>query len=151
MQELQYSRLVADILNQKHWLKATVAGPLAQLRTSCNNREAARGPESGRQGGAALLPFGGLAVDEGVFGWAVAVAMSRSFGLKRCAFGSCGLAGLDLLALWSCESSSCEACPVGCAWVETWMRPRAVCAEVSMRASYGSCDGPDPVMQDPCS
>ncbi len=113
MQELQYSRLVADILNQKHWLKATVAGPLAELRNSLEDRGEAGGPELGGQGGAALPPFGGLAVGEGVFGWAVAVAMSRSFGLKRWAFDSSGLTGMDLLALWSCESSTCEACPVG--------------------------------------
>eukprot|EP00198_Chlamydomonas_reinhardtii_P002671 XP_001692007.1 lysine N-methylase [Chlamydomonas reinhardtii] len=99
--ELQYGTLVQDIRNQKYWLRhvgchllpqltggqqeaegegvaasqGVVEGPMAQGRAQEGPRAAATtsGPS----------PFGGLAVDEELFGWAVAVAMSRCFGLSR--------------------------------------------------------------------
>jgi hypothetical protein len=45
---------------------------------------AAAGPEGAPTAAATCTnPFGGLEVDEELFGWAAAVAMSRCFGLSR--------------------------------------------------------------------
>ena len=107
-----------DIRNQKYWLRhvgchllpqltggqqeaegegvaasqGVVEGPMAQGRAQEGPRAAATtsGPS----------PFGGLAVDEELFGWAVAVAMSRCFGLSRCGGRARRRPGTDALQVW---------------------------------------------------
>ncbi|KAG2442493.1 hypothetical protein HXX76_002579 [Chlamydomonas incerta] len=96
--ELQYGALVQDIHNQKYWLRHVGCQLMPRLTGGEAEAEAeaeAQGVAVGQaQGGAkagpgaaavasSASPFGGLVVDEELFGWAAAVAMSRCFGLSR--------------------------------------------------------------------
>ncbi|GIL84581.1 hypothetical protein Vretifemale_13237, partial [Volvox reticuliferus] len=112
VEELQYGNIVQDIRNQKYWLKHVstevlsrrphgtdipVAPPSSSSSSSSSSAAAAAATEpsmvaaaaaaTGKPGSAltpaAPDPFGGLVVDGELFGWAVAVAMSRCFGLTR--------------------------------------------------------------------
>ncbi|KAG2448261.1 hypothetical protein HYH02_006845 [Chlamydomonas schloesseri] len=75
--ELQYGALVQDIRNQKYWLRHV--GCQLMPRLTGGGQQAEGEP----QPGTCTNPFGGLEVDEELFGWAAAVAMSRCFGLSR--------------------------------------------------------------------
>ncbi|KXZ41159.1 hypothetical protein GPECTOR_710g862 [Gonium pectorale] len=97
--ELQYGSLVHDVRNQKYWLARVAREVLAggggggrELPSPAGEERTARsggGGGSGEGSGRAGAPFRGLAVDEGLLGWAVAVAMSRCFGLSRSRAHTC--------------------------------------------------------------
>ncbi|GIL66007.1 hypothetical protein Vafri_19649 [Volvox africanus] len=94
VEELQYGNVIQDIRNQKYWLNHVTKEVFGRLShgtevpgASVSAAAAAAAAAAGRCGSAstpaALDPFGGLVVDAELFGWAVAVAMSRCFGLTR--------------------------------------------------------------------
>ncbi|GLI59103.1 hypothetical protein VaNZ11_000934, partial [Volvox africanus] len=95
VEELQYSNVQQDIRNQKYWLNHVSTEVLGRLphgtdvpgasvsTVSVVSAAAAAGRCGSSSASAVPDPFRGLAVDAELFGWAVAVTMSRSFGLTR--------------------------------------------------------------------
>jgi hypothetical protein len=81
--ELQYGSIVQDVQNQKYWLRSVSSEVLGRLQHAPLASEAPSTAAVAQSPVAAA--FGGLGVDPELFGWAVAVAMSRCFGLRRCA------------------------------------------------------------------
>ncbi|KAJ9509370.1 hypothetical protein QJQ45_001814 [Haematococcus lacustris] len=65
LQELQYAPLQEDVLNHKYWREEWWRQELAALAGSAHD------------------PFNGLPITAAMFGQAVAVTISRSFGLRR--------------------------------------------------------------------